>query len=74
MRIIVKGENVIEVSLSRKNIESLLYMLDNRDKARPALAREDDDCVLLVVAEENDEHYMLREPGTMCWERHNELH
>ena len=51
--------------LSRRNVNNLLHMLDNRDKARPALIGDG----FLIEIEEDDVHYEGREAGTMSWER-----
>ena len=54
----------VGVALSRKNVEALLHMLDNRDKQKPALIGDG----FIVEVQENDEHYEDREPGSMSWE------
>lgn len=52
--------------LSRRNINALLHMLDNRDKTRPALHGDG----FIIEAQEDDEHYNDREwpIGRMSWE------
>lgn len=55
-------------TLSRRNLEALLHMLDNRDKKRPALMGDG----FMVEAQEDDEHYGDRKPGTMSWEASDE--
>ena len=69
MKIHRTEKDLVHVSLSRRNIENLLHMLDNRTKTRPSLENLLEDTILLVEAEENDEHYGEREPGKMSWER-----
>jgi hypothetical protein len=59
---------VVHVRLSRRNIENLLHMLDDRDKIRPALSGRDNHFEILVEAQENDEHYVDRPAGSMSWE------
>lgn len=54
------------IILSRRNIEALLHMLDNRTKQRPALVKGDG---VVVEAQEDDEHYRGVTPGVMSWER-----
>ena len=58
----------VVVSLSRRNIENLLHMLDNRDKVVPALSGRDNHIEILVMPEEDDVHYADREAGKMSWE------
>lgn len=62
----LRKTNPAHVILSRKNIESLLHMLDNRDKARPAIVKGDG---LVVEVQEDGEHYQGVTPGVMSWER-----
>lgn len=67
MKALSKSNVMPHVVLSRRNLENLLHMLDNRDKARPAL----DNGVLIVEAEEDEEHYAdraLGAPGHTSWE------
>lgn len=59
----------IHVRLSRRNIMSLLHMLDDRDKVQPALAGRDQYVEILVEAQEDDEHYGGGPIGKMSWER-----
>jgi len=60
---------MVHVSLSRRNIENLLHMLDNRDKSRPSLSARDNDIEILIEAQEDDEHYVDGRPaGAMSWE------
>lgn len=54
------------IILSRRNVEALLHMLDNRDKQRPAIVKGDG---LVVEVQEDGEHYEGRTPGVMSWER-----
>jgi hypothetical protein len=56
----------VTVELSRKNIESLLYMLDKKDKQVPALSSRDNDIEILVLPVE--EHSDGRPAGKMSWE------
>lgn len=58
------------IILSRKNVESLLHMLDHRDKQRPALVKGNG---LIVEVQENDDYYKDRTPGVMSWERSNSI-
>lgn len=59
---------LVEVRLSRRNLESLLHMLDSRSYGKPALMSVDDEYMVLVLPEENADHYADREPGSMSWE------
>ena len=61
----IQTEPYVHIVLSRKNVESLLHMLDNRDKEQPGLAHHD----LIVEVEEDNVHYVDREAGQMSWER-----
>ena len=56
------------VTLSRRNLESLTKMLDDRDKWQPTLTRHGDDITILVEVQEDSEHYDGREIGPMSWE------
>jgi len=58
MNIIYQGSDKIAISLSRRNLETLLKCLDNGVPVA-ALVRQvsDDGTVLTVKAEENEEHY-----------------
>lgn len=60
----MKRENDAHFVLSRRNILNLLHMLDNRDKARPALMGGG----FVIEAQEDDEHYGDRAAGPMSWE------
>jgi len=53
------------IVLSRRNVEALLHMLDNRDKGRPALVKGSG---LIVEVRENEDYYQGRTPGVMSWE------
>ena len=55
---------MIHIKLSRRNVEALLHMLDNRDKVQPAIIKGQ----YIIEVEENDVHYGDREPGVMSWE------
>lgn len=51
-------DDIIVVSLSRKNLEGLLLQLDEAKKGDPAqIMRRSSECLFIVVAEENDVHY-----------------
>lgn len=57
------SNGVINVQLSRRNLQHLLRLLDMR-VALTTLNRElEDGTILHVKAEENNEHYGSREPG-----------
>ena len=58
----------VALRLSRRNLESLLHMLDHRDKSVPALSGRDNETEILVLCEENETHYADRPAGTMSWE------
>ena len=58
----------VHVVLSRRNLESLTKMLDDRDKWQPALTRQDEDVNILVEVQEDSEHYDGRAIGPMSWE------
>lgn len=59
------ANNVVRVSLSRRNLTTLLNLLD-RNVGMPGLRRACESNVSLIVsAEEDAEHYGLREPGVM---------
>lgn len=63
------GEVVeIHLRLSRRNIVSMLRMLDDRDKGAPALNGRDQGVEIIVQAQEDDEHYLDRPAGRMSWE------
>jgi hypothetical protein len=57
------------VSLSRRNLEALLAMLDGDDErgeeGRALHRRVEDGTILTVIAEENAEHYGERQAGHM---------
>ena len=50
----VVGAMTDHIVLSRRNIESLLHMLDHRDKQRPAIVTSSG---LTVEVQENDDYY-----------------
>ena len=53
----------VRVTLSRRNLEQLLAVLDS-PMAEPFLVRQcEDGTVLYVEPQENDVHYERREPG-----------
>lgn len=62
---------MVHVRLSRRNLENLIHMLDERDKARPGLTCRDNDIEILIEAQENDEHYDAKglPAGSMSWEQ-----
>lgn len=60
----------ILLTLSRRNLNSLLHMLDDRDKGQPALSGRDQHVEILVEAQEDEAHYTNGQPaGKMSWER-----
>ena len=61
----MRQESDNHIVLSRRNLMSLLHMLDNRDKVRPTIVHGQ----LYVEAEEDDVHYGDRQAGTMSWEQ-----
>jgi hypothetical protein len=68
------ADKLITLKLSRRNIKALLHMLDHRDKAIPALSSNDGEYEILVIAQEDDEHYAGRGHGAgrMSWEGRDE--
>ena len=58
----------ITVTLSRRNLENLLHMMDE-GRVTGALSARDQDIEILVQGQENDVHYDERVPGVMSWER-----
>lgn len=56
-------ENSVLVSLSRRNLETLIKMLDQRVGMPSLVRRTESGIILRVRAEENDEHYGERKPG-----------
>lgn len=58
----------VTVTLSRRNLESLLRMLDEGRK-QGALTARDNHIEILVQGQENEDHYTDRDPGSMSWER-----
>jgi len=51
-------DNLVVLSLSRKNLEGLIHQLDEDKKGDPAqIMRRIDETLFIVVAEENDVHY-----------------
>ncbi len=64
-----KDAKAVQVTLSRRNLESLIKMLDDRDKWQPALERlTEDNITISVLAQEDSEHYDGRAIGPMSWE------
>lgn len=61
MVVVDRGE-IVTVTLSRRNLVTLLNKLDRPDSLR-TLYRDTDDGMLIVKAETDDEHYQDREPG-----------
>lgn len=61
-----EGENMesIHVTLSRRNLETLLKKLDDPTSAKVLYCKTDHG-VLIVTAQENDQHYRDRIPGVV---------
>ena len=68
------SNNGVSVSLSRRNLETLLKKLDfnatlpadaEGERSACCIMRETDDGLVIVTAEENDVHYEGRLPGVM---------
>lgn len=59
---------LVQLRLSRRNINALLRMLDERDKVMPALSGRDKHVEILVLAQEDEEHYTDYAAGSMSWE------
>lgn len=57
MNLALESANTLAISLSRKNLEGLLWLLDNKDETPQAMRRIDDGRQLIIIAEENDVHY-----------------
>jgi hypothetical protein len=58
MNLAANMENLITITVSRKNIEGLLSQLDTKAKNESAqIMRKSGDTLLILVAEENDDHY-----------------
>jgi len=64
MKLARNGYGAILVELSRRNLETLLAKLDDKDSER-TLTRWSDDLseVVYVTAVSNEAHYSDREPG-----------
>jgi len=58
----------IVLTLSRRNLASLLHMLDE-GRTAGALTGRDENVEILVQAQEDDVHYADRDAGAMSWER-----
>lgn len=54
--------NRVEVTLSRRNLRTLLLKLD-RPESAATLFRHCDDGLLHISAQEDDAHYQGRQPG-----------
>lgn len=54
---------IVRVTLSRRNLEHLLQMLDHNVGSPSLKRRVENDTYLYVVAEENESHYLGREAG-----------
>jgi hypothetical protein len=62
----VIGDFAVEVTLSRRNILTLLHKLDMPGSARTIVKEfPEQDYFLIVKAEDDDEHYQGRTPGFM---------
>lgn len=61
-----KPQGYVGVTLSRRNLESLLAKLDRPGEATRTLMRMTEDGIILtIVAEEDEQHYGDRKPGNM---------
>ena len=58
------NNGVLTVTLSRTNLQSLLFKLDEPTSAR-TLIRNVEDLILIVRAEEDEDHYQDRQRGIM---------
>lgn len=61
MRILSSEGRVIIVTLSRRNLLALLHKLDMPGSAH-TIWRDDGEMLLVVVAQDDEEHYADREP------------
>lgn len=58
-------ERRVRVTLSKRNLETLLSKLGREDSARTLTRLTDDDVYLTVIAEPDDVHYAGRTPGAV---------
>ena len=65
MKVNYYGEQLVEVELSRRNIENLLAALDRGDHALLTRYDKSADALLKVRVVEDSQHYREREPGPM---------
>ena len=65
MRFETSDFGYVTVTLSRRNLLTLLSKLDQRDSRRMITRRCEDGTQLYVRVEPDEEHYTEREPGPM---------
>lgn len=63
MQVALSSDTTFAVSLSRKNLEGLLELLDDRNETPQIMRRLEDGRMLMVIAEENETHYEGRVSG-----------
>lgn len=63
MKITFVGSHILDIELTRRNLETLLAKLDDPLSARMLQMRTEDGIVVCVSAVENEDHYRDREPG-----------
>lgn len=59
------GVMVMHVSFSRRNLNALLALLDERNGEASIIRSLGEGMILAVYAEEDADHYQGREPGVM---------
>lgn len=65
-------ENAVLVTLSRTNIMTLLGMLDHGIHTSPGLVRKDKDMSVIVIGQEDKDHYPSRDRYQFDFEDHDE--
>lgn len=68
----VRG-NHVHVTLSRRNLRSLLLKLDEKGSLRTIVRSCDDDIMVSITAEEDTDHYGERVPGVMSFRTERSL-
>lgn len=63
----------ITITLSRRNLRTLLLKLERPDSARTLVRTTDEGYILVIHAEDDDEHYQDRKPGPVHPAEENRL-